>query len=835
MPWLLPSNIAVLAGTFVLTFVYLYLYIQDRQKFLLVWTAAWAFYLLRFCSMLAMLLARETAFLGAAYHLSALMSGVLLLWGTHLFLGRTLPRAWIGVAAALGLWIAAAVARDVPFLAFALPNFLFLGVVYLWTGLAFLRAQKGAGSRIVGWAFILWGIHKADYPFLRPLAWFAPWGYVLSSVIELSVAIGMLLVYFQKMKAELEEKEGRFRLFAENARDIIYRYRLSPARGFEYVSPSVTALTGYTPEEHYADPDLGVKLVHPVDREALKKVMQAPDSGNPQVIRWIHKNGAVLWTEQRNVPIYDAAGRLVAIEGIARDITERKKAEEALREHEKRFREFLDNMHLSAVMLDREGRVTFCNNYLLNLTGWTREEAIGGNWFDLFVPGDLRAGVKDYHAALLAGASVPLHHENPILTRKGEQRPVVWDNTLLRSSGGEIVGTASIGIDVTERRKLEEQLRQAQKMEAVGQLAGGIAHDFNNILTAIVGYAHLLKMKMEEDDPLLVNVEPILESAQRAASLTHSLLAFSRKQTISIKPVDLNAVIRKMEKLLLRVIGEDVEMRSDLSAGPLVAFADAGQVEQVLMNLATNARDAMPKGGRLTIRSERRGIEESFIRTHGYGQTGDYAVFTVSDTGIGMDERTRAKIFEPFFTTKETGKGTGLGLAMVYGIVKQHNGFITVVSEPGAGTTFDVYLPLAAQAGEEAEPPVMRQTAAVPRGAGTLLVAEDDPTLRTLSSLVLRESGYTVIEAEDGEEAVRKFRENKEEIRLVILDAIMPKKNGKEAFDEIRKARPSIKALFVSGYAPDMVKEKGLLDGAEILHKPLSPGDLLKKVREILS
>jgi PAS domain S-box-containing protein len=836
MAWLLPSNIAVLAGTFVLTAVYLYLYTQDRQKFLLVWTIGWAVYLVRFCFMLAMLLYRQTPLLNTAYHLSALVSGMLLLWGTHLFLGRPLPRPWIAVSAAIGVWTAAAIALNVPFLAFALPNFMLLAFIYIWTGAALLRARRGAGGRIVGWAFIFWGVHKADYPFLRPVAWFAPWGYVLSSVVELTVAIGMLLVYFEKMRTELLEKEERFRLFAENARDIIYRYRLAPVRGFEYVSPSVTKLTGYTPAEHYADPELGLKLVHPDDRELLKQVMLAPDDKQPVVIRWVHKNGVVLWTEHRNVPVYDNAGRLAAIEGIVRDITERRRTEEAAHEHEKRFREFLENMQFSAVMLDSSGRVTFCNNHLLNLTGWSPDEVIGRNWFDLFIPRDRRADTNDYFEKLVAEKAVPLHHENAIVTRKGEQRLIVWDNTLLRDHAGAAVGTASIGIDVTEHRKIEEQLRQAQKMEAVGQLAGGIAHDFNNILSAVVGYAHLLKMRMEAGNPLLANVEHILDASERAAALTHSLLAFSRKQAISIKPVDLNEVIRKTQQLLLRVIGEDIDMRTDLATGALVALVDAGQVEQVLMNLATNARDAMPKGGRLTIRSEQHSIDGAFIEAHGYGQRGTYAVITVSDTGTGMDEETRKKIFDPFFTTKETGKGTGLGLAMVYGMVKQHNGFIDVRSEPGKGTAFTIYFPLTARANAETSGASAKQAGTLTRGSGTILLAEDDETLRTLSSSVLRECGYTVIEAADGEEAVQRFAERKADIRLVILDVIMPRKNGKQAHDEIRTMQPAIKALFVSGYTPDIVRGKGMLEGgAEILLKPFTPQDLLRKTGEILS
>jgi CheY-like chemotaxis protein len=371
-------------------------------------------------------------------------------------------------------------------------------------------------------------------------------------------------------------------------------------------------------------------------------------------------------------------------------------------------------------------------------------------------------------------------------------------------------------------------------MEAIGQLAGGVAHDFNNILTAIIGYGSILHRKMEKNDPLRINVEHMLASADRAAHLTYSLLAFSRKQILDPRHVDLNDIIARVENLLRRVIGEDIELKTSLKKGPVTVNADSGQIEQVLMNLATNARDAMPRGGSFTIETDTLYLDEAFARVHGYGEAGAYALVSVTDTGTGMDEEMRKKIFEPFFTTKEVGRGTGLGLSIVYGIIKQHQGFINVYSEPGKGTAFKIYLPLLKPEIEKKMPAAVYEEEP-PRGTETVLVAEDDDAVRELSRAVLEESGYMVIEAKDGADAVDKFMKNRDAVRLVILDMIMPKKSGKEAYEEIKKTNPAIKTIFVSGYTADKLQREGLLEqGMELIIKPLGPGAFLKKVREVL-
>lgn len=384
----------------------------------------------------------------------------------------------------------------------------------------------------------------------------------------------------------------------------------------------------------------------------------------------------------------------------------------------------------------------------------------------------------------------------------------------------------------TERQKLEAQLLQAQKMEAIGHLAGGIAHDFNNMLQAIIGYASLLDMRVEEDSPLKTYVAEILNSSEKSADLTKQLLAFSRKQIISPKQIDLNQLIQGMEKMLGRLIGEDVEFETYLANRDLSVVVDPGQIGQVLMNLCTNARDAMPDGGHLSISTEAVQLGEDYIAANIIEKPGMYALISVTDTGVGMDDETRQKIFDPFFTTKEVGRGTGLGLSMAYGIIRQHNGHINVYSEMGKGSTFRIYLPLSETVGEVTE----AAAATMPRGGKeTILVAEDNEEVRGLIRSVLEGFGYTVITAGDGEEALHKFRENEDRIKLVILDVIMPRKNGKEVYDEITRTNPGMKVLFSSGYTADVISTKGVLEGKmDFISKPVTPHDLLNKIREIL-
>ncbi len=514
---------------------------------------------------------------------------------------------------------------------------------------------------------------------------------------------------------------------------------------------------------------------------------------------------------------------------------ERVRAEEALRKSRATLQSFYDSSPLMMGVTEIAGGDIIAvhgNAAIARFFGIGPEELPNLTWTGLGVPAEVnRLWAGNCLLSRTEGAAVRFEYEHP--SPAGMLRIAVTVAFLGNSGAGRPM-FSFIAEDVTERRKLEEQFIQAQKMEAVGLLAGGVAHDFNNILSTVVGYSHLALMKTREADPMRHDIQQILESAERAAALTQSLLAFGRKQTVNLRAIDMNEVIRKFETFLHRLIREDISIVMTCAGGVLPVMADMGQIEQVIMNLVTNARDAMPDGGKIAIETKSVSLDLESVEAHGYGRTGDYALVMVSDTGPGMDEETKSRIFEPFFTTKEQGKGTGLGLSMVYGTVKRHDGFINVYSEPGNGTTFKIYFPLAQAAPEPRAEKKEEQPAPEP-GTGTILLAEDDAALRKLNTTVLEHYGYTVVQAVDGAEAVSLFSDNKERIRLVILDGIMPKMNGKEAFRKIRAMSPDVRCIFVSGYAEDIFTKSGVPGGeAAFILKPVSPVDLVKKVREVL-
>ncbi len=524
------------------------------------------------------------------------------------------------------------------------------------------------------------------------------------------------------------------------------------------------------------------------------------------------------------------------IESISKEINERKEAEESLRKLEELESSLLSAIPHAVIGL-QERTIVFANKAIRHVFGWEPTELIGGKTRLLYRTDDEYEKIGRHFYPVL---EQQLTHSEEFPCRHRNGRDILC-KVHAAVIGKQLKGKGIVVIyeDITERkqaeeekRRLEAQLFQSQKMEAVGQLAGGIAHDFNNILTAIVGYGNLLKTELKKDDPLISYTAQILNAAERAANLTHDLLTFSRRQFISPNPRHLNTIIRSVERLLARLIGENIELSIELAETDLTVMADSTHIDQVLMNLAANARDAMPDGGSLIIRTQLLKLDNRFIKAHGYGKPGDYALISLEDTGAGMDEKTRTRIFEPFFTTKEIGKGTGLGLAIVYGIIKQHDGYINVYSEPGKGTTFKIYLPLTQSVVED-----VRQTDPLPvqKGTETILIVEDDTQVRNLMKEVLSKSGYSILEAVDGEVAMSVFSENKDAIDLIILDVMMPKKNGKETYDAIQKVTPDPKVIFISGYSADVIQRKNILKkGSHFISKPVSPTELLNMVRKVL-
>jgi len=511
-----------------------------------------------------------------------------------------------------------------------------------------------------------------------------------------------------------------------------------------------------------------------------------------------------------------------------RELSERIKAEASLR----KLSVAVEQNPASIIITDTFGIIEYVNPSFIALTGYSFEEAVGSS------PRILKSGetsdeeYKQLWETILAGGE--WHGEFHNRKKNGE---LFWEQALIAPIRDENnVTTHFVGIkeDITARKQLENQLRHSQKMDAVGQLAGGIAHDFNNILTAIVGYASIIHLKLPADSPLKKHAEQIAATAERGATLTQGLLAFSRKHASNPVVADLNEIINRVHQLLLRLISEDIHLEINLEQKGLPVLVDSGQFEQVLMNLATNSRDAMPHGGSIVIATEAVTIDSAFVIARGFGKPGRYAVLTFSDSGEGMEDETVKHVFEPFYTTKELGKGTGLGLSIIYGIIKEHNGYVVCRSAIGIGTVFQIYLPVLDTAPAAMVEKVPEKVDGGQAG-GLILLAEDDEITRVLGKEILEEFGYAVVEAVDGEDALDKFCALKERISLVILDVIMPKMNGRAAQDAIRKIVPDMRILFCSGYSRDVVaRQLGLDDGADYLAKPFTPKELLMKIREVL-
>jgi PAS domain S-box-containing protein len=503
----------------------------------------------------------------------------------------------------------------------------------------------------------------------------------------------------------------------------------------------------------------------------------------------------------------------------------------AVARHERdRAQRYLDTGEIILLALDMQGRITLANRYACSVLGWTAEELLGRDWIETCLPARNRSAVKKRFHNLLGGdLSIA---ESPVLTRSGKERLFEWRNTLLRDDAGHVIGTFSSGSDITERRSLEEQFHQSQKMEAIGRLAGGVAHDFNNVLTVIHGYAELTVTTLNEDDPRRADVEEIIKAAERASGLTRQLLAFSRKQIIELTLLDLNAVVADARAMFGRLIGADVTIVLGLSPTLALVKADRGQVEQIVLNLAVNARDAMPRGGTLTIETSNVELDEHYAKTHPSVIPGPYVALTVNDTGSGMTPEVQARLFEPFFTTKEIGKGTGLGLATVHGIVTRSGGTVGVYSEVGKGSSFKVYFPRA-DVGKMvvvAPPPVRRQRT----GTETVLVVDDADGLRELARRLLERQGYTVLVAANADEALLLFERNAS-IDVLLTDVVMPGFSGPELTSLLVKQRPALKAIYMSGYTEDTIVHHGVLKpGIAFLHKPFTSETLGQKIREVL-
>ena len=653
--------------------------------------------------------------------------------------------------------------------------------------------------------------------------------------------IGLVLIFdiytlFQqlqihRMRRRLIRGEELFRLISENAADMIAVVDMQGKRIFN--SFSYEKVLGYSMKE--LRESSSSEQIHPED---LEKVRQAAEEarhtgvGKPLEYRVRHKDGTWRVLESTASVIRNSKGEPENLVIVNRDVTERKRSAEALRRSEAGFRSVVEDAPYGIYRAGLSGKLVLVNSALEKMLGYSSQQELLGT--------NLASAVYRY----------PLEHQklNETLLQQESFKDieVEWKRKdgapiIVRCSGcpikdetGAVAYVEVFAEDITERRTLERQLRMAQKMEAVGRLSGGIAHDFNNLLGVIIGYSQVLKRTLGSEHASFEHAQEIEKAGQRAVSLTRQLLAFSRQQVLEPVVLNLNTLVSDMEKMLPRLIGEDIALKLDLDASLSQVKADPSQIEQVLMNLAVNARDAMPDGGKLLVQTANVNLDTAYTHNHPGSRPGSYVMLRVTDTGTGIDPEIQSQIFEPFFTTKDRDKGTGLGLATVYGVVKQSGGYIAVDSEKGKGASFSVYLP-------RLEQPVAHPIAASPaapantRGTETILLVEDAEPLRKLAEMFLKESGYRILSAADGQQALQVARQHFGPIALLLTDVVMPGMNGRVLGERLAPSQPGMKVLYMSGYTDSFIAGHGVLEpGTQLLHKPFTQEALTRKVREIL-
>jgi two-component system cell cycle sensor histidine kinase/response regulator CckA len=633
-----------------------------------------------------------------------------------------------------------------------------------------------------------------------------------------------------RIRRQLVDREELFHLISENAADMIAVVDMEGRRIFNSVS--YQKVLGYSPAELQASS--GFEQIHPDDRERVKHAAaEARRTGVGKTLeyRLRHKNGSWLVLESTSSVIQNADGQPEKLVIVNRDVTERKKADESLRRLETGFRSVVEDAPYGIYRANTAGRFLQVNPALKKMLGYETTEEL----LDKDLPGEIFRYPEEYQRLTELLIRTEEIKDLEMEWKRKDSTPITvrCSGRRVNEENGGLAYFEAFAEDVTEKRILERQLRMAQKMEAIGRLSGGIAHDFNNLLGVIIGYSRVLKRELGASNPLAEHALEIEKAGQRAASLTKQLLAFSRQQVLSPAILNLNTLASDMEKMLPQLLGEDIEVSLVLDPKLGNVKADQSQLEQVIMNLAVNARDAMPDGGKLKIETSNAELDQAYVRNHPGSKIGSFVLLAVTDTGTGMDAATLTHIFEPFFTTKELGKGTGLGLATVYGIVKQSNGYIGLESAIGKGTSFQIYLPR--YAGQAVADELKTDSPDNLRGSETILLVEDSEPLRKLAKSFLDSRGFRVLSAESGEDALEVAKRFGGPFDLLLTDVVMPGMNGRILAENLLLRQPGIKVLYMSGYTDSFIAGHGVLDpGIHLLHKPFIEEVLIRKVREVL-
>lgn len=826
MNWLTPSITATLIGTALLAFVYLYLYIHDKRKYLLVWSVSWAIYFLRYIFMLFIVAGYKSLFLTTANQTASLASGVVLLWGTYLFIDRRFPQPWIYGSVGGFLWIIVSNMLGLSFLLTTAPTFVFLALVYIWTGVRFIKSDiTGACAKhITGWTFILWGIHKADYPFLRPVTWFAPAGYLIGASFEFTVALGMLLVYFHKIRVELQQEQH----LLERAQEIgsIGTWALNTRTNELLWTDEAYKIFG-VPTGTKLTYESFISCVHPEDRVYVDRAWKLSLKKQPYDIEHrILVNGEVKWVQEKAELEFDENGNCLGGIGFTRDITERKRAEE----ERVRLISAIDQVAETIMITDRTGAIQYVNPAFEQVTGYTAEEARGRN------PRFLQSGRQDeaFYREMWQTISSGNTWQGRMVNKMKDGAFYTEDVTIspIIDTTGEITDFVAVKRDVTAEIEMENRLVQAQKMEAIGTLAAGIAHDFNNILSAIMGFTEIIASDMPEDSPSRDDLEEVLNACNRAKSLVKQILVFSRQGTQDLQPLQLGRVFTDTLNMMRSSLPASIEIRQKIEPGLPAVIADPTQAHQILLNLCTNAAQALKNArGEIEIVLDKVSIEPEPKHQVGELEPGNYVRLRVHDSGDGVPEEIRERIFEPYFTTKNTGEGTGLGLSVVYGIVKNCGGEVLVESEPGRGTTFSVYFPVSAK-----EAPVHHEPSSdIPQGSERILFVDDEPAIVKLTATYLGRLGYKVTAVQRSQEALELFRGDPHRFDLVVTDMTMPQMTGDELATAMLSIRADIPIILCTGYSSQVSEHQAAEIGIrDFVLKPFTRYEMAAAIRRAL-
>lgn len=866
MSWLFPASVSTFVASATVAGIYGYLASSHREPHLRLWAWSWSAYAVRFLFLLGEV--RWGSHWGATlgYMGGSVAHAMLLLAGTEVFTRGALSRRWVWIGAGALAWVAGALAAGVPLPVLSVPVFALLALAdFLVAAALFRSAPKPRPPVLVFTAagFLLWGLHKLNYPVLRFVEGFAPVGYTLGAFFGLATALGMLLVYFEKTRSLLTARSGQLEAEMDERRRAEEALRESERRlstildnvgahifikdtqyRYTYASRTVCELLGRSPAEIQGkvDADFFSPASAAEIRRSDRPVIERGETVMREETDLTAADGVprTYWTVK--LPLRDESGAVTGLCGISTDITARKQAEKELESRNRYIETILENAPIGfAVNTMDDGEVVFVGSKFEEIYGLPRGSLRSvADFFEKVYPDpEFREQMRTRILADIgSGDPSRMRWEDvPITTADGDKRFVTAANIPLPDQN-LMVSTVQ---DVTLRHRAEEaqerlqaELAQAQKMESIGRLAGGVAHDFNNMLTVILGHAELALTRPGVPAPIQADLAAIRRAAEHSADLTRQLLAFARKQTVAPRVLDLNETVGGMLHMLRRLIGEDIGLVWEPGANLWRVRMDPSQIDQILANLCVNARDAVAGNGTVTIETRNVHLDDTACAGRPEFRPGDYVLLAVSDDGCGMEAEVLRHVFEPFFTTKATGRGTGLGLPTVYGIVKQNEGLIAVASEPGRGTRVELYLnpleePAPEAAAEEAEQPPLR-------GRGeTVLLVEDEPSILDLGRAMLERLGYRVLAAGSPDDAIRQAETHPGEIALLVTDVVMPQMNGRELAQRLAEIRPGIPCLFVSGYPADVLADRGVL-GEEIafLPKPYTSRELAAKIRAVL-